>query len=119
MVDISRTGGPTVFIFIEPRVLVGRFEKCKNWGPVTPSFRNFGGQRSNFHLDFLVNRSRFNIITHGDDIFGSPLYDIVRSRSPYPWINVKVSRKVDTLLFDWMSENEDNFFYFQTLCSTS
>jgi hypothetical protein len=68
MVDISRTGGPTVFIFIEPRVLVGRIEKCKNWGSVTPSFRNFGGQRSNFHLDFLVNRSRYNIDTHGDDI---------------------------------------------------
>jgi hypothetical protein len=45
-----------------------RIEKCKNWGSVTPSFRNFGGQRSNFHIDFLVNRSRYNIDTHGDDI---------------------------------------------------
>jgi hypothetical protein len=45
-----------------------RIEKCKkNYGSVTPNYRNFGAQRSNFHIDFLVTRSRYSIDIHTND----------------------------------------------------
>ena len=85
---------------------------------MTPGFRNFGGQRSNVHIDFLVSRSCYNIETLGGDITRWALDDIERSRSPWPWINVKVVRKVGNFFFDWMWKNEENFFYFEIFCST-